>query len=106
MRQKVEEICANSIPRGSASSRNKGRNRDERRVVSIFDPARALLDTDWRPYLAAIIRVERDVFTRNSSTGLWHHSAETAFYVANTPIIAARAAQAIRAHWAIENTSH
>jgi len=37
---------------------------------------------------------------------VWHHSDETALYVANTPISAARAAQAIRAHWAIETTSH
>ena len=34
------------------------------------------------------------------------HAAETAFYVANAPLTAARAAKAIRAHWAIENTSH
>ncbi len=34
------------------------------------------------------------------------HSAETAFYVSNTPVSAARAAEAIRAHWKIENTSH
>jgi predicted transposase YbfD/YdcC len=94
------------VPLGSAGSRNKGRNRDERRSVTIFEPASALLDTDWRHHLAAIIRVEREVFTRNSSTGLLHRSTETAFYVANTPITAARAAQAIRAHWAIETTSH
>ncbi len=30
----------------------------------------------------------------------------TAFYVANTPLTAARAAEAIRAHWQIENISH
>src|SRR5207248_1892472 len=52
------------------------------------------------------IRVERDVYTRNTRTGLLRHSAETAFYVANTPVIATRAAEAIRAHWRIENTSH
>ena len=35
-----------------------------------------------------------------------HHSAETAFYVSNTLITASRAAEAIRAHWRIETTSH
>ena len=94
------------MPFGSDRSRNKGRNRDERRIVSIFEPVSALLDTDWRPQFATIIRVEREVFTRNSSTGKWHHSAETAFYVANTKITATRAAEAIRAHWGIETTSH
>jgi predicted transposase YbfD/YdcC len=37
---------------------------------------------------------------------LLHHSAETAFYVSNTPLTAARAAVAIRGHWRIETTSH
>ena len=46
------------------------------------------------------------MFTRSSKTGLLRHSAETAFYVSNTPISARRAADAIRAHWRIETTSH
>jgi len=94
------------VPRGSDRIRNKGRNRDERRIVAIFEPISALLDTDWRRHLAAITRVEREVFTRNSSTGRWRHSAETTFYVANTKITATRAVQDIRAHWAIKTTSH
>jgi len=65
-----------------------------------------LVDTDWHPYVAAIIQVERQVYTRNAKTGLLRHAAETAFYVANTPVTATRAAEAIRAHWRIENTSH
>ncbi len=65
-----------------------------------------MADTDWHPHVAAIIRVERDVYTRNAKTGLLRHSAEMAFYVSNTPVTAARAAEAIRAHWRIENTSH
>jgi predicted transposase YbfD/YdcC len=34
------------------------------------------------------------------------HSTETAFYVSNTTVTASRAADAIRAHWRIETTSH
>ncbi len=34
------------------------------------------------------------------------HATETAFYISNTPVTATRAAEAIRAHWAIETTSH
>jgi len=93
-------------PLGSVHSHNKGRNRDERRTVTVFEPANTLADTDWYPHVAAIIRVERDVYTRNAKTGLLRHSSETAFYVANTPVTAARAAEAIRAHWRIENTFH
>ena len=71
----------------------------------MFDPANKLADTDWHPYVATIIQVERDVYTRNAKTGLLRHSAETAFYVSSKPVIAAHAAEAIRAHWKIENTS-
>ena len=65
-----------------------------------------MVDTDWHPYVAAVIRVERNVYTRNAKTGLLRHSAEIAFYVSNTPVTAVRAAEAVRAHWKIENTSH
>ncbi len=99
-------ISATTAPLGSTRSHDKRRNRDERRTVAVFDPAGKLADTGWQPHVAAVIRVERDVYTRNAATGLLRHSAETAFYVSNTPLTAARAAEAIRAHWRIENTSH
>ncbi len=106
LRQRIQEISATSAPLGSVRSRDKGRNRDESRTVTVFDPAHKLTDTDWHPHVAAIIRVERDVFTRNAGTGLLRHATETAFYVANRPLTATRAAEAIRAHWRIETTSH
>ena len=106
LHQQVQQLSANTAPLGSAHSHDKGRNRDERRTVTVFDPARSLAGTDWQPYVAAVIRVQRDVYTRNAATGLLRHTAETAFYVANTSLTASRAAEAIRAHWAIENTSH
>jgi len=106
LRQQIQEIAAATAPLESAHSRDKGRNRDESRTVTVFDPADKLADTDWHPHLAAIIRVERNVFTRNTKTGLLRHSKDTAFYVSNTPVTAARAADAIRAHWGIETTSH
>jgi len=65
-----------------------------------------LADTGWHPHVAAIIQVERRVYTRNAKTGLLRYSAEAAFYVSNTPVTATRAAEIIRAHWKIENTSH
>ena len=106
LHQQVQEVSATTAPLGSAHSHDKGRNRDERRTVTVFDPANKLADTDWHPHVAAIIQVERSVYTRNVKTGLLRHSAETAFYVSNTPVTAPRAAEAIRAHWKIENTSH
>ncbi len=105
LRQLSSDCIAGTFA-GYAHSHDKGRNRDERRTVTVFDPADKLAETDWHPQVAAIIRVERRVYTRNAKTGLLRHSAETAFYVSNTPVTAARAAEAIRAHWKIENTSH
>jgi predicted transposase YbfD/YdcC len=106
LHQQIEEIAATTAPIGSAHSRDKGRSRDESRTVTVFDPADKLADSDWHPHVAAIIRVQRDVFARNAKTGLLRHSTETAFYVSNMPITATRAAEAIRAHWGIETTSH
>jgi len=106
LHQAIQEVSATTAPLGSAHSRDKGRNRDERRTVTVLDPADTLAGTDWHSYVAAVIRVERDVYTRNAKTGLLRHSAEIAFYVSNTPVTAARAAEAVRAHWEIENTSH
>ena len=94
------------MPLGAAHSHDIGRNRDESRTVTVLAPVDRLADTDWHRHVAAIIRVEREVFTRSSKTGLLHHSAETAFYVSNTLITASRAAEAVRAHWRIETTSH
>ena len=52
------------------------------------------------------LQVEREVFTRNPATGLLRKTAENASYVCNAPVAAERAAAAIRAHWAFENTSN
>ena len=79
LHQRVHEVSATTAPLGTARSHDKGRNRDERRTVAVFEPANTLADTDWQPHVAAIIRVERDVYTRNAKTGLLRHSAETAF---------------------------
>ena len=106
MLRQIQDICATAAPLGSALSHNTGRNRDERRRVTVFDPAARLADTDWRDHVAAVIRVERDVYTRRTATGLLHHTTEAAFYISNTPVTAARAAEAIRAHWRVETTSH
>ena len=106
LRQRIQEISTTTAPLGSVRSRDKGRNRDESRTVTVFDPTDKLADTDWHPHVAAIIRVEREVFTRNAGTGLLRHATETAFYVSNTPVTATRAAKAVRAHWGIETTSH
>ncbi len=90
LHQQIQKVSATTTPLGSAHSHDKSRNRDERRTVTVFEPASTLADTDWHPHMAALIRVERDVYTRNAKTGLLRHSSETAFYVSNTPVVGFR----------------
>jgi predicted transposase YbfD/YdcC len=94
------------VPLEYEKSHNKGRNRDETRIATVFDASGKLADTEWRPHIKTIIQLHRRVLTRSAATGLWSRSTETAFYVSNTRLDAATAAKAIRAHWGIENTSH
>lgn len=106
LNQKIQEIAATTAPIDAADSRTRGRNRDERRAVTVFDPTDKFASTEWHQHVAAIVRVERKVFTRIVSSGLWGLSTETAFYVSNTKLTAPGAAEAIRGHWKIETTSH
>ena len=46
LRQRTQEVSATTAPHGSAHTHDKGRNRDERRTVTVFDPADTLADTD------------------------------------------------------------
>ena len=103
---RCKKASAATAPLGSTYKREPGRNRFEHRTVDVFDPAHILAGTDWQSCVAAIIQVKREVFTRNAATGLLRRSAETAFYISNTPLTAVRAAEAVRAHWKVENTSH
>ncbi|MGC8470636.1 MAG: hypothetical protein ACP5NI_12075, partial [Acetobacteraceae bacterium] len=89
MKQAIRHIATSSRPYDVIQTRGRGRNRDETRIVSVFDPASALAGTDWHPHIAAIIQVERAIATRNPETGLLKLTHDTAFYVANTSLTAA-----------------
>ena len=106
LNQKLQQIAAATAPIDAVGSRTRGRNRDERRTVTVFDPAEKLASTEWHQYVAAIVCVERKVFKRVVSSGLWDWSTETALFVSNTMLTAVNAADAIRGHWKIETTSH
>ena len=84
----------------------KKRNRHEIRTIAAFDAALAVVGTEWEPYVAAVIQIERSVNSFQPATGLWKTSAETSFYLSNRPIDANHAAVAIRKHWGIENKLH
>jgi predicted transposase YbfD/YdcC len=65
-----------------------------------------LADTEWDSHIRAIIRVNRDVLTRSTTTGLWRDSSGTALFVSDVMLPAAQCAKAICDHWHIENRSH
>jgi predicted transposase YbfD/YdcC len=105
--QKVEAACVAGEPVSSVQTVDENRrNRHETRTIAVFDAAPAVTGTEWQPHVAAIIKVERAVNTRQAATGLWKSSSETSFYLSGRPVGADVAAHAIRAHWGIENKSH
>jgi hypothetical protein len=105
--QKIEAACNMALPlSGVRTVDEKKRNRHETRIIAVFDPAPAVVGTEWEPYVAAVIAVERSVHTFQPATGLWKTSDETSFYLSNRLIDANRAALAIRKHWGIENKLH
>jgi hypothetical protein len=84
----------------------KRRNRHETRTIAVFDASPVVVGTQWEPYVAAVIQVERCVHAFQPATGLWKTSLENSFYLSNRAIDANLAAGAIRKHWRIENKSH
>ena len=105
--QKVEAACKTAMPlSGVQTVDEKKRNRHETRIIAVFDPAPAVVGTEWEPYVAAVIAVERSVHSFQPATGLWKTSDETSFYLSNRQIDANHAALAIRKHWGIENKLH
>lgn len=108
LRCEIETFFADARPESldSATDLDKGHGRIEQRTVTV---AREVdwLDGDRRfpgevrlPHVATIIRV-------TSRTELKDRGRfETRYYVSSAALTAARAAQAVRSHWAIENSLH
>jgi hypothetical protein len=99
----ITRVAATTQSMTSCQSRDTGRGRDERRTVTVFNPGHAYDRTEWKDHVRAILRVERIVFTRSAKTGLLSTTTEIAFYIANQPLSAERAAAAIRLSISIVN---
>jgi len=99
--------CETAAPLASThTSDPKRRCRDELRLIELFAPGDSLADTEWAGHVKAFIRVTRNILHRSAATGLWEETSEIALFAANTTLPVAVCAQAIRAHWGIENRSH
>ena len=107
LHETVEAACATAMPlSGVQTVDTKRRNRHETRTIAVFDASPAVGGTEWQPYVAAIIQVERSVHAFQPTTGLWKTSLENSFYLSNRAIDASLAADAVRKHWQIENKLH
>ncbi len=108
LRSEIVAFFAEASPASldSVTDVDKGHGRIEQRTVTVAH------EVDWLngdrrfpgelrlPDVAAIVRVA-------SRTELKDHGRfETRYYIASAALSAARAAQAVRSHWAIENSLH
>lgn len=106
LHEKAQGIAATAKPIDTVKSENKGHNRSETRVVAVFDAAPAVAGTEWQGLVCAIVAVTRTTYKRDSKTGMWSATTATACYLSSKPVQASLSAEAIRAHWGIENRSH
>lgn len=105
--RRVKAFCADAEPLCHAADICKDRrNRHETRIVTVFAAGDVVSGTQWEPWVAAIIRVERTVLAFLTSSGSWKTTAETSFYLSSRPVSAGSAAKAVREHWSVENSLH
>ncbi|ABC24105.1 ISMca6, transposase, OrfB [Rhodospirillum rubrum F11] len=90
----------------SAETTDRGRHgRQEHRWVEVFDVSGRLGPT-WDGLIAAVARVTRLTWHKDTKSGLWHKTQETALYACQINLPAAVAGTAIRQHWGVEKRSH
>lgn len=102
----LEDLVATTVPIDVDCSRELARNRQEDRLVEVYDPRSALDAAEWGPLVGAVVRITRRTLIRSAATGLWKSREDTAIHVASTMLPATIFANAIRNHWAIENQNH
>jgi len=102
----IEAICAADQPIDSVRTIDRNRHgRQEHRLVETFDVT-GRFGPDWDGLIAAVARVTRLTWHKDTAAGLWHPTQETAFYASQISLSATAIGAAIRQHWGIENRSH
>jgi hypothetical protein len=104
--ERLETCVAETASLSTNRTCEQTRNRHEERIVTVYDPAKALAGTDWEPLIKALIVVQRRTKIYNPANGLWKSRNEVTYYVASYVAPAHIFARAIRAHWGIENRNH
>jgi predicted transposase YbfD/YdcC len=65
-----------------------------------------LLDEEWARYIKTVIKIERNVQTKDTKSGNWSTTNETAIYVSNRLLSAEQSHWIVKNHWGIENKNH
>jgi len=101
-----ETIAATDDPVDTSITTDKKRHgRFEHRLVETFNAA-GRLGADWKGLIKTAIRVTRHTWRKDTKTGLWQQTSETAFYASQIALDAKTSGDAIRQHWGIENRHH
>jgi predicted transposase YbfD/YdcC len=102
----IETISATDDPVDTSLTIDKKRHgRHEHRLVETFDAAEHL-GSDWKGLIKTAVRVTRHTWRKDTKTGLWRQTSETAFYASQITLDAKTIGDAIRQHWGIENRNH
>jgi predicted transposase YbfD/YdcC len=102
----LAELCAEQHPFSRDETVDRRRHgRQEHRRVEVFDTA-GQLDAPWQPLIACVARVSRLTYTKDTRSGFWPTREEIGYYACQIRRDAKSLAQAIRAHWGIENRDH
>ena len=76
----IETIAATDDPVDTSLTVDKKRHgRHEQRLVETFDVA-GCLGADWEGLINSAVRVTRHTWRKDTKTGLWQQTSETAFY--------------------------
>ncbi len=102
----VQRLCEEREPLDRHETTDAARARHETRRIEVFDAGNHFHGTEWAPFIAAVIRVQRRRLERDTATGLWNMAGETSYHVSNAVFSAHASGAAIRAHWGIENRHH
>ena len=79
----VQRLCDEHEPIDRHETTDTARARHETRHIEVFDAGAYFHDTEWAPFIAAVIRVQRRRLVRNTATGLWNLASETSYHVSN-----------------------
>lgn len=105
------ELVATKSKKGKFqfASKNKSRNRIEKRKVETFTSLKDLpkqIKKEWGKYLKMIIKVTRRRKEFNTKEKRWIKSHEVSYYISTINLTARESAKAVRQHWSIENRNH